>query len=193
MNRKGFLNELDMGLGRIPYSEKKEILSDYEEHFNVGLAEGKTEEEIIKKLGDPKKIAKEYSAEFLINRAVEKKSFSNIVSAVFAALGLGIANLIIVFPIWISIIAVVISLFVSSIAIALAGLIVLIASPFVAMFPLLGLGGFLSGLVILCLGILMMIGFFYLSKGIFKITISYLRSNVEMISGRRFEKWKNLY
>lgn len=60
MTRFEYLEALDRLLNSLPYSERREIMYDYEEHFNEGLKEGKTEEEIILELGPPDKIAIQY-------------------------------------------------------------------------------------------------------------------------------------
>ncbi len=58
MNRERFLRELQEALaGRLPEDEITEILADHAEFFDVGLAEGATEEEVVGRLGDPAKIA----------------------------------------------------------------------------------------------------------------------------------------
>ena len=38
----------------------KEIVKDFEEHFNIGIEEGRTQEEICESLGNPKEIASTY-------------------------------------------------------------------------------------------------------------------------------------
>ena len=41
MNKEQFLTELDASLKRITTEERQDILQDFEEHFAVGLEEGK--------------------------------------------------------------------------------------------------------------------------------------------------------
>lgn len=60
MNRYEYLDELDRLLSSLPYSERREIMYDYEEHFKEGLNEGKTEEDIAASLDTPDKIAIQY-------------------------------------------------------------------------------------------------------------------------------------
>lgn len=58
MNQRQFMLELRRALeGHLPEEEIEEILSDHREFFEVGLAEGSTEESIAQQLGDPAKIA----------------------------------------------------------------------------------------------------------------------------------------
>lgn len=72
MNKKEFLNKLSSSLGNIPNSEKNDILLEYETHFISGKQDGKSEEEICKKLGNPKTIAKEMNVTYAINNANQK-------------------------------------------------------------------------------------------------------------------------
>ncbi len=48
MSKEQFLKELSSHLRKLPDEERKDILFDYEEHFQFGIEEGKTESEIIK-------------------------------------------------------------------------------------------------------------------------------------------------
>lgn len=57
-----FLSALEGALSGMDTEEKREILSDYEEHFTLGLAAGKSEEQIAASLGDPGQLAKMYVA-----------------------------------------------------------------------------------------------------------------------------------
>jgi len=60
LNRIEFLSILSSQLQGFTEAEKREILCDYEEHFSSGGAEGKTEEEICRRLGDPAAAARQY-------------------------------------------------------------------------------------------------------------------------------------
>lgn len=68
MNKTEYLKELEAQIHRLPSSVRAEILADYEEHFSVGLAEGKSEEQIAESLGSPRSVA----SEILMNNLVEK-------------------------------------------------------------------------------------------------------------------------
>lgn len=60
MNKKAYLDLLKFYLSSLPDGVVGDILSDYEDHFNMALASGKTEEEVARELGDPEAIAKDY-------------------------------------------------------------------------------------------------------------------------------------
>lgn len=69
---------------------------EYQEHFRIGLEEGKSEADIAQSLGDPNVIAKQFNVDHLVQKAEENTTVSNILKAVLATLGLGIFNLVFV-------------------------------------------------------------------------------------------------
>ncbi|GEM_PF-1739277 len=68
-----YLNKLEKSLRRMSANERKEIVADYREHFEIGLEAGKSIEQIIASLGDPSELAKMYTALGATNRAHESK------------------------------------------------------------------------------------------------------------------------
>lgn len=72
MTRKEFLTALNQYLVTLSAEEKADIISDYEEHFRVGLENGKTEEEIAAALGSPYDAA----AQFLDGEQPQKPSYA---------------------------------------------------------------------------------------------------------------------
>jgi uncharacterized membrane protein len=188
MNRAEFLNSLNSQLSRLSQEERNDILYDYEEHFSIGLEQGKTEEEIAKSLGDPRLISRQFIADSMVKQAVETKSIGSITRAVFAIAGLGFLNLIITVPIFFSLFAVLISLFAAAFSIAVSGLALILAPMAQPMFPdYVDMGGInpgvmiFSGVGLTSMGILFFIGVVYLSKYFFKGTISYLKMNMSII------------
>jgi len=61
MTKNEYLEELKKELKKYNVADIDEIIADYEEHFNYKSEEGKTEEEIVRKLSSPENLAKEYS------------------------------------------------------------------------------------------------------------------------------------
>lgn len=63
MNKIEFMNELrqylEKAYGKLERNEISVVISDYEEYFREGLIEGKTEDEIVESLGNPKEIVDE--------------------------------------------------------------------------------------------------------------------------------------
>lgn len=60
MNRHEYLEALSNALGDMAYADVKDITSEINEHFDIGLSQGKTEEHIAEALGNPEGLAKLY-------------------------------------------------------------------------------------------------------------------------------------
>lgn len=67
MTKQKYLDELRRYLAKLPATEVTEILSDYEEHFDVAMGAGKNEEQISNALGHPRIIAQSHLMTALIN------------------------------------------------------------------------------------------------------------------------------
>lgn len=66
VKKSEFLYSLKNILSELPEQELKDIMYDYEEHFIIGLENGKSEEEMCEELGDPNEIAKNYLSNNII-------------------------------------------------------------------------------------------------------------------------------
>ena len=84
------------------------------------MEEGKSEQEISKSLGNPKQISKELMASYHLGQVEQTTSAGNVMRAVWAVIGLGFFNLVIVLGPFIALIGVVIAGWVSAIAFILA-------------------------------------------------------------------------
>lgn len=181
--KKQFLNELEGLLQGIPEADRQDILRDYEEHFQIGLENGKSEEEITADLGSPRTIAKEVSAEYHITTAKENQTAGNMFRAVIAILSLGFFNLVFVLGPFIGLIGVMIALY--SIPITL------VTTPFLIVAGL-GLPASFAELMqiiflfmtLFGLGTLFTIGLIYLTKGVYKLVLKYLQFNLSIIRGK---------
>jgi len=60
MKKIDFMNSLKSRLAEYGVTDSREILLDFEQHFEDGIAAGETEDMVCKKLGDPNEIAKQY-------------------------------------------------------------------------------------------------------------------------------------
>lgn len=58
MNREKFLKELEKYLSELDSNEKKAVISFYSDYFDKQTAMGKTEEQVIDELGEPRLLAK---------------------------------------------------------------------------------------------------------------------------------------
>lgn len=187
MNRTEFIQTLRNALHGIPEEELKDILYDYEEHFQIGLSKGKTEAEISKELGNPKNIAKSYKASFTISEAENNPSSKNLLKAIVAATALGFFNLIIVLGPFLAIVGLLVGLYGVSIGFVIGGIgsfFGTIAAPFFPFTIYLGVHPLTSisfGIGLVALGVLMLIGSFYLTKLLYQGTIKYLKWNIDII------------
>lgn len=145
MTRADFMARLKTGLVGLPTSTAAEILNDYEAHFDDGAADGRTEAEVAAALGEPERLARELKAEAGIRRWSQEKNPSAAAGAVFAVLGLGALDIIILLPLLMGVIGTLFGLFVAAIAMIFAGGVVMIAGPF-AGFPGGALTAALAGL-----------------------------------------------
>lgn len=189
MSRNEFLNILERSLGGMSQMEKNDILYDYKEHFNAGLSEGKTEEEICSALGDPAAIAKQYRVEYIVKRADENRTAGNIARAIFAALSLGFFNLIFIIPILAALIGVLVGLYAAAIGIGLSGVALFLATLLQPAFtgwasiPDINEGVLVFTAFGLCgLGTLFTIGDIYITKFFYIITMKYIKANIRIIS-----------
>ena len=73
MNKTEYLNRLSTELGHMPYGDVKDIIKSIEEHFDEGLSEGRSEEEIAESLGDPKELAAEFKDGAKFNQIMKKR------------------------------------------------------------------------------------------------------------------------
>jgi len=190
MNKKDFMDRLSSCLGGISVEDREDVISDFEEHFNEGLAEGRTEEGIADSLGDPKSLANQLKASILVREAGKTTSAVNITRAVFATLGLGFFNLIFILGPFIAIAAVLISLFATAIGITASGITVFITSIFGPFFPQYFIGlinpavAIFGSIGLTCFGILFFIGDIYLAKLLYRLFVRYIKFNLRIITGK---------
>lgn len=188
MTKQEFLDILSQSL-KVSEAEKKDIIYDYEEHFSIGIENGKTEQELINELGDPKTIAKQYTAAQNLQRAKETPSTKNIFIAVLSAVSLGFFNLIFVLGPFLGLICLILGLFVASCGITISGIGMMFGTMLGPIFPnLIGIAAeipysalLLFGIGMTALGILCFIGSYYAAKYFYNITIKYLKWNLNII------------
>lgn len=188
MNRVEFINTLKIELGNLPPSEVEDILYDYEEHFEVGLSKGKTEEEIARELGNPRSIAKSYKVNYKINNAENNPSTKNLFSAILAAVSLGFFNLVFVLGPFLGLVGLLIGIYAIGFAFSVSGIGLFIGPLLEPLFPRyinIGLHPLTSisfGIGLFALGLLILIGCFYLTKYLYQVIIRYLRWNINIIT-----------
>jgi uncharacterized membrane protein len=98
MNRNEFLTRLRQGLVGLDPDYIRDVMNDYESHFEDGRESGRSEYEIAAALGDPGRLARELRAEAGFKRWEEHKSPGNMAGAVLALLGLATIDLVLLLP-----------------------------------------------------------------------------------------------
>ena len=99
MTRQAFMARLMEGLRGLPPTVQADIVADYNNHFNEGVAAGRSEADVAAGLGDPGRLARELRAEAGLRRWEEHRSPAAGASAIFAVLGLGAIDILILLPI----------------------------------------------------------------------------------------------
>lgn len=181
MNKDQFLKQLDSLLKRLSLDERRDILQDYEEYFAIGIEQGKSEEEIAASLGAPHQIAKELLASYHLEKAEKSMTTGNILRAIWAVIGLGFFNLVIVSGPFFALVGLIMAGWAVGIAFAFSPLQVLfhtVINP--ESFVLFDI--FLS--VAQCgLGLFIGIGMFFVTKKAFNLFVRYLKFNVSLVKG----------
>ena len=130
MTRAEFMARLRKGLVGLPITAAADIAADYETHFADGLAAGRSEAEVAAALGDPDRLARELRAEAGIQRWRQEQNPSAAAAAVFAVLGLGAIDILILLPILMGVVGTLFGFFIAVIAVFFAGGAVMVAGPF---------------------------------------------------------------
>lgn len=181
MNKREFLNELHANLKGISSGECEDILQDFEEHFSLGLEEGKTEEQIAVALGSPKQIAKEMLASYHLEKVESTATTGNIFRAVWAVVGLGFFNLVIVLGPFVALVGILFAGWVTGSVFIISPLLVLFDAVIhpgtLVLFELffsIALSGF---------GMFIMIGMFFATRALMNGFMRYLAFNTRLIKG----------
>lgn len=130
MTRNEFIQRLTTGLSGMPQDAVDDIVSDYQAHFEAGLAEGRSEEEVAAALGNPSRLARELRFETGFRNWKSERTPSSAWRAIIAFMGLATIDILILLPIVLPVLGVVFGLFVGVLAAFVAGGFILIAGPF---------------------------------------------------------------
>jgi uncharacterized membrane protein len=79
---KNYLDTFYQHLNKLPEDERRDAVLEIESHIMDGVLNGQSEDEILKKLGDSRRLAKAYRSEYIMQRKTIR-SFKD----VFAILG----------------------------------------------------------------------------------------------------------
>jgi uncharacterized membrane protein len=202
MKREQFLRELTAAIGDMPADQIKEILYDYEEHFDAGAAQNKSEDAIAQSLGNPRIIGASYRVEAMLTP--EKRNgvstATSIASAVLATISLTMFNLIFLVGPFFIVLAILFALWACSLSLVVSGVFV-IGYPFFCHFansihyqssialiqnPALSFVFlFTFGLGVAALGVLASTGMIFVTKSFFLGVASYLKINMRIVRGEK--------
>jgi uncharacterized membrane protein len=130
MTRQAFMARLREGLVGLPAQSQADILADYETHFAEGAAAGRSEAEVAAALGEPGRLARELRAEAGLKRWESERNASSAGAAVFAVLGLGAIDIMVLLPILMGVAGAIVGVSVAVIAVFIAGGAMFAAGPF---------------------------------------------------------------
>ena len=196
MDKTAYLRELENALSGLPESDIQDILSDYREHFSVGLSEGRTTEEIAGNLGDPVVIGRLYRADHLVQQADSSNRIRAIVPAVFAVIGLGLFNIFFVAVPSLLIAFLVLGLWILTGLVILTGIGCLAGTLAYVLFPSWFVIGGASGISVFFLGLFLSLGFlsmgallaigvWFLTRFLIRQAVRYLKFNISLFTVRR--------
>jgi len=134
MTRAEFIARLKNGLVGLTTATANDIIADYETHFDDGLAAGRTEAEVAAALGDPARLARELKAEAGIQRWRQEKNPSAAAAAIFAVLGLGAIDILVLLPILMGVVGTIFGFYLAAVVLFIGGGAIMVAGPF-AGFP----------------------------------------------------------
>ncbi len=186
------MRKLKKLLRPLPKKDRAEIVSDYEEHFRIGLSEGKSEEEIAEHLGDVQLIAEQfYAAAGNGNAGGTFRKNRTLPGAILVGFAMVLFNLVFVLGPYCGLAGALAGLFAASVGMAVGGagsLLMLIFSPLISRFVQLELSN-VPALVFLsigtaALGALFFLGNLFLAKWFGKLTARYVRWNAKVIINR---------
>ena len=192
MKKDEFLAGLRKSLAGMREEENNEILADYEEHFRMGIASGKTEEEISRALGNPTVLGKSFAIDSMLEEGKTERNAAAVLRAVFAFLSLGFLNIVVVLGPFMAIVAAIVSLWATAAAVALSGIAAVVAVPLEPVLPsYVSFGGlpvsfvFFAGIGAAALGLLGLIGMWFLTRWFIFAVGKYVQLNARIVSIRR--------
>ncbi len=194
MNKERFMAELRRCLGAMKEAERTEVLYDYEEHFRMGAADGKTEEQIAASLGNPRSLGASYAIDTLLEMPKEGGAVkaASVVRAVLASVSLTFFNIIFVLGPFLGLVGVMIGLWAIAPALAFSGVALFFAPLAGAILPAwISMGGLnpaflmFAGVALAGLGVLFAIGMWQLSRLFVKMIAVYVRFNARVVTRRK--------
>jgi len=186
MNKAQFLTQLKNHLQEIPEKDRNELIEDYVSHFEFGMQDGKSEEDIVRELGSPEELAFDAINEFKRTQEVTPKiavkaPSSKTPRTIFSIIGLFLLNFVCaVIPLFLSIWAAWLSLFV---AFAIGVLSPVAAIIDFSLYSYFSPSKLFASLVMSGISIFAVYGVVYIGKFLARVTMSYIKWNMKIIKG----------
>lgn len=156
MNRNQYMEALERELRGFSELDRREILKDYNNFFEEGMSDGRTEEEVSKDLGDPRELARNLREErraYIIQEQEisprEPEARDNLKTLVIVGLVLFFG-----FPVIMAIGGTIIGLFAGAISLIVTGSVLIFSNATNISF----MTTFFAGLSLICLGSLGVMG-----------------------------------
>ena len=130
MTRHDFIARLRQGLVGLPEQVQWDIVADYETHFTEGAAAGRSEADVATALGDPDRLARELRTEAGVKRWQAQRNPEAAAAAVFAVLGLGAIDILVLLPILISVVSIICATGIVALVGFVGGAVMLAGGPF---------------------------------------------------------------
>jgi uncharacterized membrane protein len=151
-----YLMRLEKSLKHMSVAEKKDILQDYREHFEIGKSSGKTEEQIAKALGEPEQLAKMFSAVGAAGRAHESRGFRASLRMIGAFLSFKVGGGILAAVLYFACLSVIVSLYAGATGVVLAGAgsLAVMAIEIIKGYPMWAITAFFAAMMLISGGLL---------------------------------------
>lgn len=176
------MTKLEYLLGKLPEHDRREMLYDYEEHFEIGLENGRSEANLIEELGDPHIIARDLLADYHISKADKDKTASNMARAIIATVSLSFFNLVFIIGPVTAILGTYVALCGVALGLTLLPLVIIGASILGYSHESFSVNFFVS-LTAFSLGMLMSIGMIYVGKFFYNLILRYIKFNIKIVKG----------
>jgi uncharacterized membrane protein len=182
LSRNEFLQTLESLLHAVPEMDRREMLYDYEEHFQIGVENGKSLNELTEELGDPYTIARDILADYHGAKLIPEKKKRGVGKKLFIGFGMFLFNVLFIAAPVVALFAVVISFWLVALVLTLSPF-VLITSSFLGYSYESFAVNFFVSLTLLSLGMLLGIGMINVTKYFYRVMIRYGRFNVRVVRG----------
>lgn len=192
MKKIEFLEALRKNLDHLPTAEVNEIIRDQDEYIQDAVLAGRQEEEVVSSLGAPKVFAASLSAESKIYRAQNSKTLkmqmSSTVGALFAILALAPLNLLFVLGPFLIIVVMTFTGWTIAASGLFASIVGFGAFFFKMIFMPAGIWAHLSSFFFILgavgASLISLMLMYKITEYFLKITVSYLKWNLNFIKGR---------